>query len=564
MAAATLESLPAEILLHICEYLERDYMSSVSAFARASKYCYFALTALLFRTIKFDVSTRLQLSTDVQECSNMLQRAASFGHVRRLVLDSQPPKADDVLDRHNQWHRPAITAEERGYSDEIFYKLNGSRLSFYETVGDWEPLANLVEQLPSLADLIFGWLQYDEMGGMAYGNPNYEREALMRLVTGLAPNLKEVHMFHRSEGLQFLRLSTYEDTTSQLVKDWRASTDFSVLRSLKLESVMQEDAAEFLSTNCSFPSLTNLYLKLGARYYMDPSPTKEYFDAANRFLCSLPHLNTLSLVGDIPQITLDTALGHHGSSLHKLLLSRQQVTGDRLQRHIADIREYCPLLEDLSLSIPRSRGDATEVAAYKTLGSIPRLQRLSLGLDASDFAVLYEDDDNDDEEPTIPNDPTFDEFDQEFFTESFGAYYRKPRNGHIRDALINSALDEPLARESFGAIVSGKPDGALPLEELEVRTYGGCQFTHRQGQLLLITTVIDSLSRQWLVKRNPRDDSRQELVVKELGGETGADNTPLDSMIEPIFRKIWPAKHNEGGNNWRDDWNSWPLFKSDT
>lgn len=486
MATATLESLPAEVLLHICEYLERNYMASVAAFARASKYCYFAVTALLFRTVKFDVSSSLQHSRDVHECYNMLQRAASFGHVRRLVVDSQPRKADDEPDPHNQWHRPTISAEERGYSDEIFYGLHGNRPTFYETIDDWEPLAKLVQQLPSLVDLIFGCtspfppclllvlqrrrqcrlhisrfklhslnasvtdahefmlasspclysigLRYEEGGGMAYGIANYEREAVMRLVAGLAPNLKEVHLFHFSEGvgiydetpwqpwkgftldnekhsssqgsLRFLRLSTYEDITSQLVKDWRASTDFSVLRTLKLESIIEEDAAEFLSTNCSFPSLTNLSLKLGARNHDDPPPTRDYFDAANRFLRSLPRLNTLSLVGNIPQVTLDTTLGHHGSSLHKLLLACQQVTGLLLQRHIADIKEYCPLLEDLSLSIPRSRGDASEVAAYKTLGSIPRLQRLRLDLDASDFAVLCEDDDDDDEERNIPNDPT--------------------------------------------------------------------------------------------------------------------------------------------------------------
>lgn len=178
-------------------------------------------------------------------------------------------------------------------------------------------------------------------------------------------------------------------------------------------------------------------------------------------------------MGNIPQSTLDTALAYHGPTLYKLLLTHQQVIGHLIQRQIADVKEYCPLLEDLRLSIRRSRGDATEVAAYKTLGSIPRLQRLRLGLDASYFAVPYEDDDDNDDEPNIPNDPAFDEFDQWDFKESFGSYC-KPRNGYIQDGFINSAIDETLACEIFWAIASSKPDGALPLEELIVWTYGGC------------------------------------------------------------------------------------------
>lgn len=72
MAVTTLEGLPAEILLHICECLECNYMASVAAFARACKYCYFAATALLFRTVKFEVSSRLQHFRDVQKCRAML------------------------------------------------------------------------------------------------------------------------------------------------------------------------------------------------------------------------------------------------------------------------------------------------------------------------------------------------------------------------------------------------------------------------------------------------------------------------------------------------------------
>lgn len=141
---------------------------------------------------------------------------------------------------------------------------------------------------------------------MAY---RIHREVIMRVVTGLAPKLKEVHPLHFCEGagiydetswqpwkgftldnekhsssrgsLRFLQILTYKEITSKLVKGWSGSTGFSVLGTLKLESVIKEDAAEFLSTNCNFPSLTNLSLKLGARYHSGPPPTGDYFDAAD-------------------------------------------------------------------------------------------------------------------------------------------------------------------------------------------------------------------------------------------------------------------------------------------
>ncbi|KFY16324.1 hypothetical protein V492_01420 [Pseudogymnoascus sp. VKM F-4246] len=630
MAAATLESLPAEILLQICEYLDRNHIGSVAAFARASKYCYFAVTALLFRTIRLDVSSDILLSKDVQEFHNMLQRSGSFGHVRRLLVDTVPLSADDELDHHNQRHKRQIIPEERGCSDAVLCWASGTEPTFYETVSDWEPLANLVEQLPSLQDLIYGCtspfppcvllvlhrrrqcrlhisrfklhslnapvtdadefmlmsspslssieLGYDT-GAMAFGLPSYEHEAAMRLIRGLAPNLKEVHLFdHRystyiSDGtpsqpwkgftldndkhsslrglLQCLEFSSLEGIAIQLVKDWWASTDFSVLKTLKLGDKLQRDAAEFLTTNCSFPSLANLSLHLHAPYSSDPSGTKDYYDSVNRFLCSLPPLGTLHIFGvDVPQTTRDTALGHHGSSLHKLDLSYQQIAaGDVLQRFLEDIRDYCPLLEDLNLSIPRSRGDATEVALYKTLGSIPRLQRLILQLEAS---YRSEDCTHDDfykysgEEPILPVYPT--------------NYYIR-RNNHTQDALINCAVDEPLVREIFWAIASGKPGGTSALDELTVFTKWQC--APRHGQTSSLPTVIKTLAGGWEVKRNPRGNSPQDLIVEDLRYLGEADDSPLDPFLEPMFRELWPAKHNEGGN-WRDDWSGRPLFKPDT
>jgi hypothetical protein len=106
------------------------------------------------------------------------------------------------------------------------------------------------------------------------------------------------------------------------------------------------------------------------------------------------------------------------------------------------------MLEDLMLNpIPRSKGDVQEVAIYKTVGAIPKLQRLSLTLDSSNLSLIWEGED-------ILKDPSFDEFHQKFQVATSGtsSVPYQSRYGHIRNALINSALDETLARGIFNCI----------------------------------------------------------------------------------------------------------------
>jgi hypothetical protein len=160
------------------------------------------------------------------------------------------------------------------------------------------------------------------------------------------------------------------------------------------------------------------------------------------------------------------------------------------------------------------------VAAYKALGSIPRLQYLFLHLDASNLAVLSEDGDDDIEdldEVAVPNDPSFDEFVQQLFRGEMFHNYRWPRNGHIRDAFINSAVDETLARAIFQVISSAKPEGSWALKKVKLLNEGGGKFGTRQHDTPNVMAIIFKLSRSWLVERNARDDSRHEVVVRELG-----------------------------------------------
>lgn len=50
---------------------------------------------------------------------------------------------------------------------------------------------------------------------------------------------------------------------------------------------------------------------------------------------------------------------------------------------------------------------------------------------------------------------------------------QNPLKGYVRNAFINSAVDEILARSNFRTTSSGKPNGSVMLEGLKVRVSGG-------------------------------------------------------------------------------------------
>ena len=669
--ALSLDNLPSTVLLRVCDYLDRDYTSSLLAFARVSKSCYSVATFLLFRTIRF--STRNNLAEDVQQCHDMLQRAAGFRCVRRLIVDGPwPPERSNELDPREQRRCLRISAEDRGYGNRIVDQVQWSTVhafkadntpatAVYETNEAWKPLASLIKQLHSLADLIYGCpsqfppcllealhqhrphcrlhinkfklrslnasstdpyevvlatspclhsisVQSDMQWGFITGEvQNFNYEAVQSMVAGLAPNLRELHIFHSSWGATFegfypckpwkgftpgsqvhssspisgslrcLEIRVGDDLIgTQLIETWKAHTDFSVLERLKFESHIAQDTLECLTASSSFPSLRELVLPLANRQMKQPQ-TSEFYDIVGRFLCQLPPLSSLVLTGELSRLSMDSILEHQGAALRQLWLWPSDGEKCFLPEQIAKIGVHCPLLEDLSLTLCRSKGDAAEVASYRALGSIPKLQYISVVLDASNHTILGEDalagfdlEDDDAEYPETPNDSSFDDFDQQFF-KNYGGW-RDPRNGHIRDAFINSAVDETLARAIFWAISSGKAVGSLPLEKLWIRVRGGGNFGNRVSveSVRCVSMVVAELGRSWLCERSPRDDSRQELITREQGPrgwETqqaqSTQQTHLPPIVEPIFRRLWPATQ-PAGDNWRNEWSSFPLRTLDT
>lgn len=424
------------------------------------------------------------------------------------------------------------------------------------------------------------------------GAPSYGADAVRRIIAGLAPNLKKVTVLNTSPGwstflaealaqdrpawfgfalsdnkahkrikgsLEYLRLSSVEPLND--IRDWMSCINGSTLRVLKLEQLVSENALNCLATECRFPALKTLVLNVAATNLTSPLPGS-FWIAATSFLLSLPPLVTLGLVGTANHSFLQPILRYHGPLLRMLWLSGETASLELIK----DLAQNCLSIRKLGLRMWRSKGDATEVTTYALLGSLPMLQELTLTLDCSDIRVLAEQEGDDDPDAILesPNDPSFDEFDQQMLMVQLD-YNRYPRKGHVRDAFINCAVDENLARSIFVAISSGKTKSirSLLLCRLKINVIGGCDFGTNIW-VSTLSTVTDELSRCWTVERSLEQVGNRihELEVHERTNKTQRRHFDCsDSLapeVEQIFQRIWPTNGRKD-LNWRNEWHSLPL-----
>jgi hypothetical protein len=560
--------------------------------------------------------------------------------VRRLEIEGRMPREHDDVGQNDTNPDVKIVVEDDESDDELSnYAIDSdpdhqSPSVTYEEDKTWRLLADFIRELPALADLVYncssqflpcllGVLDQElsecrlhmktfyfrslhqqdtnphefslasspclysilSRYSRFYGGDkkDFNREAILRTVSGLAPNLKEVRLFltpdyrrpvepapgpswqgfSHDKGLNQLgSLDRFEllqyDLSKNSLESFSKHIDFSALKALKLQgSTIMEEALGWMATSCSFHSLTTLVLVL-ERSIEAPSG-----DVVRLFFRSFPPLKALRMDAIVSQITIDTTLEHHGKSLRNLWLSCVRNLGDTDQlvlgiREIDKIRQHCPLIENLNIPISRSMGDAQEIAIYKALGALPKLRRLSLTLDSSDLSVVPSDD-----EIPIPNDPSFDEFERKNFPGTYA------RNGHVRDVLINCALDEKLARAILQRISESKPQDSFPLERISPVSTGAGEFGVPDLPMDL-SQVFSYLGGSWRLVRSQRDDSRDKISAiqsirrgktsYEENQKRGSVPKTMSQATEAVFRRIWP--HKQDGSEWRDDWYSWPLAES--
>jgi F-box-like len=434
--------------------------------------------------------------------------------------------------------------------------------------------------------------------------PEYHSDAVKDMARGLTPGLKNVRIsyYHpgaslgstrpkpawpgfgvserqNSDALHVLDSLAVEDLWD--IRSWCTAIDLSRLQVLELSSNGAEDLC--FAVKVKFTGLKTLILELQGRGFTAPLP--DYDDALSQFLYSLPPLKALKLFGDISQGAFDAVVEQHGGSLQRLHLvasptfnrwdssSRYFVFNEE---HIELISTTCTQLEELTIKIPRSQGDSSEVAIYRALGSISGLRDLYLILDCSKPFLGSEEPDYDLDDPEfearLSSQPHFTATDREIIPMPMGVNPTGVRLGHIRDTYINCALDESLAHSIFGTISTGKPSGATLLETLRVTTDGAFTFSAMDSTSHSYMGLSRYMHRSWLVRPSPRDDSRERLVATKL--EVGLYssslwhcnlNRPDQARAVEIFRSIWPGEGQDGDwddweGAWRDNWHSLPLY----
>ncbi|KAI9678982.1 MAG: hypothetical protein M1822_007408 [Bathelium mastoideum] len=438
----------------------------------------------------------------------------------------------------------------------------------------------------------------------SHGNDDFNQEAMMELVAGLAPNLEQLvvvntspYMYsaqrRRPRGLwrslpgfvhdsgigsltSLSLLGTVDWWTPDVLRGWAKHTDFGFLRHLDLgggytESYggprgMDGKLMEWIVQNCSFPRLKTLRAVLERDDMMVERP--EYADAAIAFFKMFGPLDELIVSGPLDPNILDAILSQHGPTLQKLSLRPSEgmtmVDNGRMRteipmvfekEHLLLIQAQCPALRELAVSVKRMKSNAIEAEIYRSFGKMECLEVLFLTLDCSDWRV--------ERDSTRTNEPSFDEFDRETFP-----HLEFLQKGHVRETFMNCAVDETLARSIWNIIYQAKL--GKPLQSLKLWTYGGGQWGNNIGNGN-IAPVVDKLSCSWLIERVVGND-KDMITVKELGRRGkeihdqrfhGRDYIQSDeseaewSVLRQIFHRIWPPQ--KANKDWREGWKSLPL-----
>lgn len=434
-------------------------------------------------------------------------------------------------------------------------------------------------------------------------------DAVFRVISTLAHNLRDIEVFNpppppatpwgpppvdnvpwtgfpqdtaTSKRAKLRRLDTCSG--SPTMQTWNSVVDLGALEQLNTSllepSHNVNNGLLWLSTNKPFFCLKDLSFSVRNH---NSELAQDCRELVCDFIRSLPALRSLSLdLEPVSPTIMTTILRCHGHTLRTLIIpNRRQHSSEFISfdaNLIEQISKSCPLLEEMSIWIVRSKGDAKEAAIYRALGSIARLQKIDLVLDCAVFDML-------DERGAIRTDPTFNAFDEAVSIPErepdirlrpvLEIYRRSPLNGHIRDMLLNIALDHDLACAIFESISDGRShqgDKALALQQLQLVPYGGGYLGTRRyvsSEDDGLDDVCRHLGRSWMVKRDIRDGLNGRLIAEcgpvnryiwgpRYNSRRRNDPDSMPAYVEPVFRKLWPERK---GKRWQDDWHSFPLAK---
>lgn len=303
----------------------------------------------------------------------------------------------------------------------------------------------------------------------------------------------------------------------------------------------------------------------------------------NELLENIGRLQHLCLSGFVGNDSFDIILRRHGKTLRSLHLdsyghfpeNNEHKPSELLKMSAADVQhmaESCPNLTEIEIPVSRSQGDAREVSVYRALSRLRHLKRAWLHL-------YYW---------VGPDENASDDIDEE------GGLYLSSRDRddvtllRLKDAIVDCAVDETLARSIFDTINGGAnthitstttATGPLSFRwlRLDVRRREG-----RFGTLGLGSDDFDGLielfMREWVVERRnePHEDasnaasspqiaSRINITelnperAREAADEWRNEKWQHDSRqnFKTVFEELWHPDTSKP--EWWNDWRSFPL-----
>ena len=333
-----------------------------------------------------------------------------------------------------------------------------------------------------------------------YRNSDYDddfnEEAVMDLAAGLAPNLKEIInvniMAYRSgrdhrhkekwHGLPGSRDGTKGSLTSltligaplssqEELQSWATRTDFTCLQHLDLglsydfsSRALSGETMKWLAQNHSFPQLRTFKVSLDRDHVFQDRP--HYSENAVSFFQALEPLKQLSVHGPIDSQIVDAIISRHGETLPKLSLrplespytygngrDPQEIPMEFAEEHLIQIQAQCPILEDLSVTIKQDMSSPSEASMYRCFSKMKSLRSVFLTLDCSNWQISQD----------LEYNSQFEGEDQQPVDEMDCRLKR----GHLRQTLINCAVDEALTRSIWNTI--NQDETGTRLERLGVR-----------------------------------------------------------------------------------------------
>lgn len=425
------------------------------------------------------------------------------------------------------------------------------------------------EFLLATSPCLYSLAMFTSPGYDTDGRVNYNDEALLSMASGLAPGLRHITLWHSLAGnsmalmeatrsprppwrgffnnttkappgpskglIEGLTLGGNRITASSGLMEWINFIKVSKLRELCILNSVSLDVLRTLSLMAADGQLKHL-----RRLSLEINPWGPTDDASpdeivSHMLDHLAPLQELSMLDHVGPRTLHSILGHHSTSLRKLELvpTANPQMAMTLRGRVEDIRQQCQGLRELSLMIPRTKGDQDEVDMYCSLGKFKHITDLSLVFDCSNQQW------RDLEEP-------------------------RPSPALVRDILINTAVDSTLAQSIFRTICAAGSSSPSPLQTLRL-SIDASAFLHAWKDYDF-SHLVGWIGRSWLCHRQSQYDGAQEIAAVELQvqqrkyyGELIDDDWELSflhgSVYEKVWKELWPGKNGD----WKDDWMSFPL-----